>query len=158
VLAGQLPAVRLLVSLVLSIPVIVLAMVSAVQFTYWQWASLALAAPVIVWGALPFHRAAWANLRHGTATMDTLISLGTLAAFGWSLYALFLGTAGVPGMVHPFELSIAPTDGAGNIYLEVAAGVTTFILAGRWFEARAKRRAGAALRANPQHDRGVKSP
>ncbi|MDD7921267.1 heavy metal translocating P-type ATPase [Actinomycetospora callitridis] len=138
---------RLLVSLVLSVPVVVLAMVSAVQFTYWQWASLALAAPVIVWGALPFHRAAWANLRHGTATMDTLISLGTLAAFGWSLYALFLGTAGVPGMVHPFELSIAPTDGAGNIYLEVAAGVTTFILAGRWFEARAKRRAGAALRA-----------
>ncbi|MDF3046798.1 MAG: Lead, cadmium, zinc and mercury transporting ATPase, partial [Ornithinibacter sp.] len=102
---------RLLVSLVLSIPVVVLAMVSAVQFTYWQWASLALAAPVVVWGALPFHRAAWANLRHGTATMDTLISLGTLAAFGWSLYALFLGTAGVPGMVHPFELSIAPTDG-----------------------------------------------
>ncbi|GAA4758078.1 heavy metal translocating P-type ATPase [Actinomycetospora chibensis] len=138
---------RLLVSVVLSIPVIVLAMVSAVQFMYWQWASLALAAPVIVWGALPFHRAAWASLRHGTATMDTLISLGTLAAFGWSLYALFLGTAGVPGMVHPFELSIAPTDGAGNIYLEVAAGVTTFILAGRWFEARAKRRAGAALRA-----------
>ncbi|MDD7924605.1 heavy metal translocating P-type ATPase [Actinomycetospora chibensis] len=138
---------RLVVSLVLSIPVVVLAMVSAVQFTYWQWASLALAAPVVVWGALPFHRAAWANLRHGTATMDTLISLGTLAAFGWSLYALFLGTAGVPGMVHPFELSIEPTDGAGNIYLEVAAGVTTFILAGRWFEARAKRRAGAALRA-----------
>ena len=122
-------------------------MVPALQFTYWQWASLALAAPVIVWGALPFHRAAWANLRHGAATMDTLISLGTLAAFGWSLYALFLGTAGVPGMTHPFELSIAPSDGAGNIYLEVAAGVTTFILAGRWFEARAKRRAGAALRA-----------
>ncbi|HYH33594.1 MAG TPA: cation transporter, partial [Nocardioides sp.] len=138
---------RLLVSLVLSVPVVVLAMVSAVQFTYWQWASLALAAPVVVWGALPFHRAAWANLRHGTATMDTLISLGTLAAFGWSLYALFLGTAGVPGMTHPFELSVAPSDGAGNIYLEVAAGVTTFILAGRWFEARAKRRAGAALRA-----------
>jgi Cu+-exporting ATPase len=138
---------RLLVSLVLSVPVIVLAMVSAVQFTYWQWASLALAAPVVVWAALPFHRAAWANLRHGTATMDTLISLGTLAAFGWSLYALFLGTAGVPGMTHPFELSIAPTDGAGNVYLEVAAGVTTFILAGRWFESRAKRRAGTALRA-----------
>ncbi|WP_420791666.1 heavy metal translocating P-type ATPase [Actinomycetospora straminea] len=138
---------RLLVSLVLSVPVVALAMVSALQFTYWQWASLALAAPVVVWGALPFHRAAWANLRHGTATMDTLISLGTLAALGWSLYALFLGTAGVPGMTHPFELSIAPTDGAGNIYLEVAAGVTTFILAGRWFEARAKRRAGSALRA-----------
>ena len=138
---------RLLVSLVLSLPVVVLAMVPAVQFTYWQWASLALASPVIVWGALPFHRAAWANLRHATATMDTLISLGTLAAFGWSLYALFLGTAGTPGMTHPFELSVAPTDGAGNIYLEVASGVTTFILAGRWFEARAKRRAGAALRA-----------
>ncbi|MDD7942702.1 heavy metal translocating P-type ATPase [Actinomycetospora lutea] len=138
---------RLLVSLVLSVPVIAMAMVPALQLTYWQWASLALAAPVVVWGALPFHRAAWANLRHGTATMDTLISLGTLAALGWSLYALFLGTAGVPGMVHPFELSIEPSDGAGNIYLEVAAGVTTFILAGRWFEARAKRRAGAALRA-----------
>ena len=138
---------RLLVSLVLSVPVIALAMVSALQFTYWQWASLVLAAPVVVWGALPFHRAAWTNLRHGAATMDTLISVGTLAALGWSLYALFLGTAGVPGMTHPFELSVEPTDGAGNIYLEVAAGVTTFILAGRWFEARAKRRAGAALRA-----------
>ncbi len=119
----------------------------ALQFTYWQWASLALAAPVIVWGAWPFHRAAWMNLRHGTATMDTLISMGTTAAFLWSLYALFFGTAGVPGMTHPFEFTLAPSDGAANIYLEVGAGVTTFILAGRYFEKRSKRQAGAALRA-----------
>jgi Cu+-exporting ATPase len=138
---------RLLVSLVLSVPVVAMAMSSWLQFEYWQWASLALAAPVVVWGALPFHRAAWLNLRHGAATMDTLISMGTLAAFGWSLYALFLGTAGVPGMEHPFRLTIERTGGTGNIYLEVAAGVTTFILAGRYFEARAKQRAGSALRA-----------
>ena len=138
---------RLLVSAVLSVPVIALAMVPALQFTHWQWASLTLAAPVVVWGALPFHVAAWKNLRLGEATMDTLVSLGTLAAFAWSLYALFLGDAGMPGMTHPFELTIARTDGSANIYLEVAAGVTTFILAGRYFEARSKRRAGAALRA-----------
>ena len=138
---------RLIGSIVLSIPVIVLAMVPAWQFEYWQWASLTLAAPVVVWGGWPFHRAAWLNLRHGTSTMDTLVSIGTLAAFGWSLYALFLGTAGEPGMTHPFELTVERTDGAGNIYLEAAAGVTTFILAGRYFEARSKRRAGAALRA-----------
>ena len=124
-----------------------MAMAPALQFRYWQWASLVLAAPVVVWGAWPFHRAAWTNLRHGTSTMDTLISLGTLAAFGWSLYALFLGTAGVPGMTHPFRFTIERTDGAGNIYLEAAAGVTTFILAGRYLEARSKRQAGAALRA-----------
>ncbi|MGY2082446.1 heavy metal translocating P-type ATPase [Blastococcus sp. SYSU DS0539] len=138
---------RLIVSTLLSVPVIALAMVPALQFEYWQWLSLTLAAPVVVWGGLPFHRAAWTNLRHGAATMDTLVSLGTLAAFGWSLYALFWGTAGTPGMTHPFELTIARTDGSANIYLEAAAGVTTFILAGRWFEARSKRRAGAALRA-----------
>jgi Cu+-exporting ATPase len=138
---------RLLVSLVLTVPVVAMAMVPLWQFTHWQWLSLAFAAPVVVWGALPFHRAAWANLRHGSSTMDTLISLGTLTAFGWSLYALFLGTAGTPGMTHPFELTIRRTDGAGNIYLEAAAGVTTFILAGRYFEARSKRQAGAALRA-----------
>ena len=124
-----------------------MAMVPALQFTNWQWLSLTLAAPVVVWGAYPFHRAAWTNLRHGTTTMDTLISIGTLAAFGWSLYALFFGTAGEPGMTHAFELTIARTDGAANIYLEAAAGVTTFILAGRYFEVRSKRRAGAALRA-----------
>ncbi|MFC9763419.1 heavy metal translocating P-type ATPase [Rhodococcus jostii] len=138
---------RLLVSAVLTVPVVAMAMVPALQFTNWQWLSLTLAAPVVVWGAWPFHKAAWTNLRHGTATMDTLVSMGTLAAFGWSLYALFWGTAGMPGMTHPFELTIARVDGTGNIYLEAAAGVTTFILAGRYFEARAKRRAGAALRA-----------
>ncbi|GAA2897123.1 heavy metal translocating P-type ATPase [Microbacterium esteraromaticum] len=138
---------RLIGSVVLSVPVILLAMIPALQFTYWQWASLALAAPVIVWAAWPFHRAAWVNLRHGAATMDTLISLGTSAAFLWSLYALFLGTAGHPGMSHGFSFAITRSDGAGNIYLEVAAGVTMFVLAGRYFEKRAKRQAGAALRA-----------
>ncbi len=138
---------RLIVSALLSAPVIVLAMVPAWQFTYWQWLSLTLAAPVVVWGGLPFHRAAWVNLRHGAATMDTLVSLGTIAAFLWSLYALFLGTAGRPGLVHHFTLSVGHTDGLENIYLETAAGVTTFILAGRYFEARAKRTAGSALRA-----------
>lgn len=138
---------RLIGSVVLSVPVILLAMIPAVQFTYWQWASLALAAPVVVWGAWPFHRAAWINLRHGAATMDTLISLGVSAAFLWSLYALFFGHAGLPGMTHTFEWSVTPSDGAGDIYLEVAAGVTTFVLAGRYFEQRSKRRAGAALRA-----------
>ena len=138
---------RLLVSTALSVPVIAMAMVPAWQFTYWQWASLVLAAPVVVWGALPFHRAAWTNLRHGATTMDTLVSMGVLAALGWSLWALFLGTAGEPGMTHPFRISVDRTDGAANIYLEAAAGVTTFILAGRWLEHRSKRRAGAALRA-----------
>ncbi|WP_313480309.1 heavy metal translocating P-type ATPase [Microbacterium sp.] len=138
---------RLIGSIVLSVPVILLAMIPALQFTYWQWASLALAAPVVVWGAWPFHRAAWINLRHGAATMDTLISLGTSAAFVWSLYALFLGTAGHPGMTHGFSFAVTRSDGAGNIYLEVAAGVTMFVLAGRYFEKRAKRQAGAALRA-----------
>ncbi|MBB5829191.1 heavy metal translocating P-type ATPase [Micromonospora carbonacea] len=138
---------RLWVSVALAVPVVVLAMVPAWQFDYWQWLSLTLAAPVVVYGGLPFHRAALVNLRHGAATMDTLVSLGTLAAFGWSLWALFLGDAGQPGMTHPFRLDITRTDGAGNIYLEAAAGVTVFILAGRYFEARAKRTAGAALRA-----------
>ncbi|HEY0891084.1 MAG TPA: heavy metal translocating P-type ATPase [Nocardioides sp.] len=138
---------RLLISTVLTIPVIAMAMVPALQFTHWQWLSLTLAAPVVAWGAWPFHKAAWTNLRHGASTMDTLISLGTLAALGWSLYALFWGTAGTPGMTHPFELTIERSDGSGNIYLEAAAGVTTFILAGRFFEQRSKRRAGAALRS-----------
>ena len=138
---------RLLICLALSVPVIAMAMVPALQFPNWQWLSLTLAAPVVVWGAWPFHVAAWTNLRHRAATMDTLISLGTLAAFGWSLYALFWGTAGHTGMTHAFEFTVEHTDGSANIYLEVAAGVTTFILAGRYFEARAKRRAGDALRA-----------
>ncbi|MDT0348072.1 heavy metal translocating P-type ATPase [Pseudonocardia charpentierae] len=138
---------RLIVSALLTVPVIALAMVPAFQFTYWQWISLTLAAPVAVWGAWPFHRATWANLRHGATTMDTLVSMGVLAAFGWSVWALLFGTAGEPGMVHPFTLAVSRGDAAGQIYLEVAAGVTTFLLAGRYFEARSKRRAGAALRA-----------
>ncbi|MBN8424371.1 copper-translocating P-type ATPase [Microbacterium esteraromaticum] len=138
---------RLVASIVLTVPVIAMSMIPALQFTYWQWLSLAMAGPVIVWGAWPFHKAAWTNLRHGAATMDTLISIGTIAALLWSLYALFFGTAGVPGMAHPFELTVAPSDGAANIYLEVGAAVTMFILAGRYFEKKAKRQAGAALRA-----------
>ena len=138
---------RLVVSALLAVPVIVVSMVPAWQFLYWQWVVLGLAAPVVLWGAWPFHRATWTNLRHGSATMDTLVSLGTLAALGWSVYALVLGTAGIPGMTHPFELTVSRGSGADAIYLEVAAGVTLFILAGRYFEARSKRTAGAALRA-----------
>ncbi|MEV8340776.1 heavy metal translocating P-type ATPase [Streptomyces niveus] len=138
---------RLITAVVLSVPVIAMAMIPALQIEYWQWLSLTLAAPVVTYAAWPFHRAAWKNAQHGAATMDTLISVGTSAAFLWSLWALFFGTAGTPGMTHPFELTIARSDGAGNIYLEAAAGVTAFILAGRYFEARSKRKAGAALRA-----------
>ncbi|TDD25336.1 heavy metal translocating P-type ATPase [Nonomuraea diastatica] len=138
---------RLITAVVLAVPVIAMAMVPPLQFTNWQWLSLTLAAPVVVYAGWPFHKAAWTNLRHGAATMDTLISIGTLAALGWSLWALFFGTAGMSGMTHPFEFTIERTDGSGNIYLEAAAGVTAFILAGRYFESRSKRRAGAALRA-----------
>ncbi len=140
------PAVRVLVSAALTVPVVVLAMVPALQFTYWQWVSLALATPVVLWAGWPFHRAAFLNLRHATSTMDTLVSLGTLAAYGWSVFALVLGTAGEPGMVHEFSLVPRRTGGAGDIYLEAAAGVTTFLLTGRWLESRAKRHAGDALR------------
>ncbi|MEZ0090292.1 heavy metal translocating P-type ATPase [Streptacidiphilus sp. EB129] len=139
---------RLLVTLVLSVPVVLMAMVPAFQFRDWQWLSFALTGPVVVYGGLPFHRAAWTNLRHGAATMDTLVSLGTLAAFGWSTWALFLGTAGMPGMTHPFSFSLSDAaDASSTLYLETAAGVTALILLGRYLEARAKRRAGAALRA-----------
>ncbi|TDB93339.1 heavy metal translocating P-type ATPase [Actinomadura sp. 7K534] len=138
---------RLITAVVLSVPVIAMAMVPALQFEGWQWLSLTLAAPVVVYAGWPFHRAAAINLRHGAATMDTLISLGTLAAFGWSLWALFFGTAGELGIKHGFEFSMTRSDGSMNIYLEAAAGVTMFILAGRYFETRSKRRAGAALRA-----------
>ncbi|WP_119287931.1 heavy metal translocating P-type ATPase [Streptomyces sp. YIM 130001] len=138
---------RFTVSAVLALPVVLLAMIPALQFDNWQWLSLTLAAPVVVWGGLPFHRAAWTNARHGAATMDTLVSVGTLAAFGWSLWALFLGDAGMPGMRHGFDLTVSRADAAGTIYLEVAAGVVAFILLGRWLEARAKRKAGAALHA-----------
>ncbi|MEN8649346.1 heavy metal translocating P-type ATPase [Streptomyces sp. 21So2-11] len=138
---------RLITATVLAVPVIAMAMVPALQFNYWQWLSLTLAAPVVTYAAWPFHCAAWTNAKHGAATMDTLISVGTSAAFLWSVWALFFGTAGTPGMTHPFELTISRSDGAGNIYLEAAAGVTAFILAGRYFEARSKRKAGAALKA-----------
>ncbi|WP_433165790.1 heavy metal translocating P-type ATPase [Kribbella sp. CA-247076] len=138
---------RLFASIALAVPVIALGMIPALQFDFWQWASLTLAFPVVTWAAWPFHKAAWTNLRHGAATMDTLISLGVVSAFLWSLYALFVGGAGEPGMKMPFTLIPSRGGGAEEIYLEVAAGVTTFILAGRYFEARAKRRSGAALRA-----------
>jgi Cu+-exporting ATPase len=138
---------RLLVSALLAAPVVLLAMIPALQFDYWQWLSLTLAAPVVVWGGWPFHRAAWTNARHGAATMDTLVSVGTLAAFGWSLWALFFGDAGMPGMRHAFRFTVSRADGASTIYLEVAAGVVALILLGRYLEARSKRRAGAALHA-----------
>ncbi|MER5471519.1 heavy metal translocating P-type ATPase [Streptomyces sp. NPDC002685] len=138
---------RLTVSALLALPVVLMSMIPALQFDNWQWLSLTLAAPVVVWGGLPFHRAALTNARHGAATMDTLVSVGTLAAFGWSLWALFFGDAGMPGMRHGFEFTVSRTDGASTLYLEVAAGVIAFILLGRFLEARSKRRAGAALRA-----------
>jgi len=138
---------RLLGSAALALPVVLMAMVPAFQFRNWQWLSLTLAAPVVVWGAWPFHRAAALNLRHRATTMDTLISVGTLAAFGWSLYALFVGHAGMTGMKMPFSLRVTRSDGADQIYFEVASAVTVFVLGGRYFEARAKHRAGAALEA-----------
>jgi Cu+-exporting ATPase len=138
---------RLLGAAVLSLPVLLLSMIPSLQFDRWQWLALQLATPVVIWAAWPFHRAAWTNLKHGAATMDTLVSLGVLAAWLWSLYALFLGDAGMDGMRMEFTLVPRAGGGANEIYLETAAVVTTFILAGRYFEARAKRRAGKALRA-----------
>ena len=138
---------RLLISTALMLPVLVLAMVPAAQFDNWQWLSLTLASPVVLWGGWPFHRAAAANLRHRAATMDTLVSMGTLAAYGWSLYALFFGDAGMTGMRMHFDLTASSGNGSGDIYLEVASAVVVFLLAGRFLEARAKRRSGAALHA-----------
>ncbi|MFB4349269.1 heavy metal translocating P-type ATPase [Microbacterium sp. CR_7] len=138
---------RLIVAVALAVPVIAMAMVEGLQFPGWQWASLALAVPVVTWAAWPFHRAAVLNARHRTVTMDTLISVGVSAAFLWSLYALVFGTAGMWGMTHPFRFTIERGDGLGTIYLEVAAGVTMFLLLGRFLEQRSKRTAGAALRA-----------
>ncbi|QPE05051.1 copper-translocating P-type ATPase [Microbacterium schleiferi] len=138
---------RLIGAAVLSVPVILLAMIPALQFTSWQWASLALASPVVVWAAWPFHRATAINLRHGAVTMDTLVSMGVSAAYLWSLYALFLGGAGMPGMTHGFTWIAQPGEAGNTIYLEVAAGVTTFLLLGRYLEVRAKRRASQAVRS-----------
>jgi len=137
---------RLVISASLALPVVLLSMIPALQFTNWQWMALTLAAPVVVWGAWPFHRAAAVNARHGAATMDTLVSVGVIAAFMWSLYALFFGTAGEPGMHMTFQL-VGNRSGASEIYLEVASSVTVFILGGRYIEARAKRESGAALHA-----------
>jgi Cu+-exporting ATPase len=138
---------RLIGAVVLGIPVLLLSMINTLQFEYWQWLTFAMAAPVVLWAAWPFHRATWMNLRHGAATMDTLISVGTLAAFGWSSYALFKGEAGTPGMKMGFTIDLQRGGGKDELYLEVAAAVVMFILAGRYFEARAKRTSGAALRA-----------
>ena len=138
---------RLIISIVLSVPVIVLAMVPAWQFTYWQWISLLMTTPVVFWCGLPFHRATFINLRHGTLTMDTLITMGTFAAYGWSVYALFFGGAGMADMHHSMELFAWQADPTHNIYFEAAAGVTTFLLLGRYLEEKSQRSAGAALRA-----------
>ena len=138
---------RLTAAVVLALPVIAMAMIPALQFDEWMWLSFALASPVALWCAWPFHRAALVNLRHGTTTMDTLISMGVVAAYGWSVYALFWGDAGMLGMTHEFTLTANSGEAGGQIYLEVAAGVPTFLLAGRYAEARAKRRAGAAIEA-----------
>lgn len=138
---------RLLVTLALAVPVVAMAMIPALQFTNWQWLSLTLTAPIVVWGGAQFHRAAWVNAKHGAATMDTLISLGTLAAFGWSVYALFFGDAGMAGMKHPFSLAISRGDSSSALYFEVAATLITAILAGRYFETRSKEKAGSALQA-----------
>ncbi|MFF2555810.1 heavy metal translocating P-type ATPase [Nocardia sp. NPDC058058] len=145
--ATQLLRHRLLVTLALAIPVVAMAMIPALQFTNWQWLSLTLTAPIVVWGGAQFHRAAWVNAKHGAATMDTLISLGTVAAFGWSVYALFFGDAGMVGMKHPFSLAIVRGDSSSALYFEVAATLITAILAGRYFETRSKEKAGSALRA-----------
>ncbi|MEZ5202797.1 MAG: heavy metal translocating P-type ATPase, partial [Micropruina glycogenica] len=138
---------RVIVSAVLAVPVIALAMVPGWQFAGWQWVSLALTIPVYVWAAWPFHRSALVNARHGATTMDTLISLGTTAAFGWSLFALFFGHAGMIGYTHPFELTLQRGTGEGSIYFEAVAAIVTFLLLGRWFEARSKAKAGEAVRA-----------
>jgi P-type Cu+ transporter len=138
---------RLVASAALSLPILLMAMIPPLQFDYWQWLSLQLATPVVLWGAWPFHRAAWQNLKHATATMDTLISLGTLAAWAWSVVALFFLGAGEPGMTMSFQLIPEAGGGIEEIYFEVAAVVTTFLLGGRYFEAKAKRRSGAALKA-----------
>ena len=138
---------RLIAAVVLGVPVLLLSMINTLQFENWQWLTLALAGPVVLWAGWPFHRTAWMNARHGAASMDTLISVGTLAAFGWSVYALFWGEAGTPGMKMGFTLTLARGAGRNELYLEVACAVIVFILAGRYFEGRAKRSSGAALRA-----------
>jgi P-type Cu+ transporter len=136
---------RLTVSALLTIPIVLLSMVPAWQFTNWQWAVLTMTTPVFFWGGAPFHKATWLNLRQGSFTMDTLITLGTSAAYLWSLWALFLGNAGHPGMTMQMHLLPADTT-MDEIYLETTAVVITFLLLGRWFEVKAKGRSSEALR------------
>ncbi|MEU6687271.1 heavy metal translocating P-type ATPase [Streptomyces sp. NPDC046832] len=138
---------RLLITALLALPVLVLSMVPALQFRNWQWLCFVLAAPVAVWGAWPFHARAVRGLRHSAATMDTLVSLGVIASFAWSSYALFLGGAGDPGMRMPFNLVPSASEGVAHVYLEAAVAVPLFVLAGRFLEARARRGTGAALRS-----------
>ncbi|NUS12411.1 MAG: cation-translocating P-type ATPase, partial [Streptomyces sp.] len=139
---------RLLITALLALPVLVLSMAPDLQFRNWQWLCLALAAPVAVWGAWPFHIRAVRGLRHSAATMDTLVSLGVIASFAWSVYALFLGGAGDPGMRMPFSLVPSAAEaGVAHVYLEAAVGVPLFVLAGRFLEARARRGTGEALRS-----------
>ena len=138
--------VRLLWAAIFGVPVIALSMVPAWQFVGWQWVSLALTLPVYLWAAWPFHRSALVNARHWATTMDTLISLGTTAALGWSLYALIFTTAGRPGYTHPFEFTLMRGDGQAAIYFEAVAGIVVFLLLGRYLEARTKDAAGEAVR------------
>jgi Cu+-exporting ATPase len=134
-------------SLALSAPIVALSMVPPIQFPYWQWVVLALAVPVATWGAWPFHRSAWVNAKHRQANMDTLVSIGVGSALVWSLYALILGGAGMPGMTMEMHLFANPEMAGNEIYLEVAAAVTAFMLLGRYLETKAKRDAGKALHA-----------
>ena len=137
---------RLIVSALLTVPVVLLSMVPALQFTNWQWAVLTMVTPIFFWGGAPFHRATLVNLRHGSFTMDTLVSMGTAAAYLWSLWALFLGNAGMPGM--KMEMHLLPSGSTmDEIYLETAAVVISFLLLGRWFETKAKGQSSAALKA-----------
>jgi P-type Cu+ transporter len=138
---------RLIASWALTLPVLALSMVPALQFDNWQWVALQLTTPVVVWGAWPFHRAAWANLRHGTATMDTLVSMGALTAYLYSVVVMLVTPAGDSGYRMPFQLMVGSHSDVPEIYLEVGAALTAFLLAGRYLEARAKRSSGAALRA-----------
>ena len=137
---------RVIGAVILTAPVIAMSMIPALQFTNWQWLCLTLSAPVFVWAGWPFHRATLKNLRHGEVTMDTLITMGTTASFLWSVWALFFGRAGLPGLKHEFHFTVTPGDADMNIYLEAMAGIIMFVLIGRYFEKRSKRNAGQALR------------
>ena len=137
---------RLVVSAAIAVPVMAVSMVTPWQFPGWQWVAFALTTPVLFWSGRGFHRSAWVNLRHGAFTMDTLISVGTLAAYLWSAFCLIFGNAGTLGMKHPFSLHLVRADSLDAVYFEAACGTITFILLGRWIEARSRSEAGSALR------------